>query len=203
MEEAEKLAESFLNEIGRSQQICTATKQLVWTGSNGDEESESVNYGYEITFGTGVDGVAFSQFPNFIDFSNTDKNMDDAGYYNGDSTIIRITDDGITEVYMQDPVVIRTVSNEVELLPLDTIKDILKNEVVNNNENYDLGIGTKFNELQLIYLKLKDASEEGISSYVPVWCLSHCYEDMNYHDNPVLVNAIDGSVIAIEDASEP
>lgn len=197
-EEAMQIAESFLNEIGRNRQVCIEIKPLVWYGENPDGSKNYVFDGYRISYGTGIDGMAFSEFPDFAnyDVAHTKPDIKDTELYNGDQVTMHITDDGIVDVIMKDPVIIRNESNEVTLLPLDTIEDILKTEISKNSQKYDFTWESEFDELRLMYLKMKDDTDENVFSYIPVWCLSRqIAEDVYYH--PVFVNAMDGSVIYI------
>lgn len=203
-EEAKTLAENFLNQIGRSNQICTEEKQFMWHGENYDEnnnvtEQSYAIYGYSFTYATGVDKVAFSQFP---DFGNFDVLWHTEGYegevYNGDEVTLIVADKGVIDVKMKDPVTIRNISDSVKLLPLNTVKDIMKNELKENGEKYDFRYDSSFDHMQLMYMKMTDDSKEGIFSYVPVWCLSRKMDDISYA-HPVFVNAMDGNVIYLND----
>jgi len=44
---------------------------------------------------------------------------------------------------------------------------------------------------------LRDASDKDKYTYVPAWCLSK--QDMGYDRYPVYVNAIDGTIIRLDD----
>lgn len=204
LEEAKTLAENFLNQVGRNNQICTDEKQLMWHGQNTDvgvnvTDESYVMYGYSFTYATGVDGITFSQFP---DFNNFDIVWYIEGYegedYNGDKVTITITDKGIIEVQMNDPVTIHNISASVKLLPLNTIKDIIKNELKENGKKYNFQYESSFNHMQLMYMKMADDSKEGVFSYVPVWCLSRKMDDISY-SHPVFVNAMDGNIIYLTD----
>lgn len=231
MEEAKNLAESFVRGLGRDNQVCMEEKPVVWHGRTMDENGNLADeayalYGYRFTYGTGVDEVAFAEFPDLCDYDdawtdevvdakrNMDINMatdifeekDDAmmkliNLFNGDRIEITVTDEGIVSMTMQAPVTITDITGSVELLPLDTIKDIMKNELTENGEQYDFSRNKKFDNLALIYLKTKDESVENKYSYVPAWCLSKKDEAGLYY-HPVFINAIDGSVIYIDDFLE-
>lgn len=202
-EEARDLADNFLIQTGRSSQVCFVRKDAQWVRAAADEagmatDSETVTYGYSFYYSTGVDGVAFAQFGGMLDFDIFRYDVNTAGYFDSDDiTIITVTDEGIVSVSMQYPITVNTVSRQTELLPLDTIQRIMEDEVINNSAEYDLATKPRFNALDLIYFRVKDDSREGSYSYVPVWRLSAKDGYTYYH--PVLVNAIDGNVIHLEE----
>ena len=95
---------------------------------------------------------------------------------------------------MQYPINITKISKEVELLPLSTIQNIIKDEIIKNGDDYQLDEFKSFNKLKLGYARIKDDQKEGCYSYVPAWCLYMVPgNDMNRH--PVFVNAMDGTLI--------
>ena len=56
-----------------------------------------------------------------------------------------------------------------------------------------------FQRLELIYFRIKDKENEGCYSYIPAWRLSGGNDYPQYFENPLLINAIDGSVIDFYD----
>lgn len=202
-EEARQRADTFLNRIGITNQVCYDARGAVWYRLEIDEgnllmDSEELVYGYTFTYGTGVDGVAFSQFGGESNYDIDYEKVTEATYDWGAAAVITVTDEGIVRVSIQYPVTINTVSDQVNLLPLETIQNIMKDEVVNNTAAYDgLESHDKFDSLDLIYFRIRDDEHEGCYSYVPAWRLSASEDHYYYH--PVLVNAIDGSVIHILD----
>lgn len=120
----------------------------------------------------------------------------------GDCTArVLVTDDGLYGVAIENPQIIESASNAVGLLPLDTIKEILQEEVMERTANYNIyGYGF-YNYLHLLYLKVSDEEEERVSS-IPVWCLSYRSgrEPNIKYEHPVFVNAIDGTIVHYADA---
>lgn len=202
LEEARSLADAFISQLGRKNQVCYDEQQTIWmrmdtAGEMDAAHMELVVYGYTFTYGTGVDDIAFSQFNNMDVFLEED-NAYAVGLYDGDTTEITVTDEGVIEVSISGPVTINHITPQVELLSLDTIKTIMKDEVMNNSGAYgELSKKPYFYAMDLIYCRVKDDAKEGGYSYVPTWRLSAKKRDVYIH--PVLVNAIDGSVIHIED----
>lgn len=231
MEEAKNLAENFMKKFGRDSQVCIEEKPVMWHGRTLDAnknvtEEKYVLYGYTFTYGTGIDDIAFSMFPDLwnYDVTWTDEVLDakrdmEAGIasdivgekddammklldmFNGDRVEITVTDEGIVSLSIQAPVTIIDITGAVRLLPLNAIKDIMKNELAENGDKYDFKWDKRFNNLELMYLKTKDETAENVYSYVPTWCLSK-KDEMGQHYHPVFVNAIDGSVLYIMEAGE-
>lgn len=227
MEEAKNLAESFMKKLDRDSQVCVEEKPVMWHGRMLDAnknvtEEKYAFYGYTFTYGTGIDDIAFSLFPDLWDYDVTwtdqvldakrDMEADIASdivgekddamvrlldMFNGDRVEITVTDAGIVSLSIQAPVTIIDITGAVKLLPLDAIKDIMKNELAENGEQYDFKWDKRFNNLELMYLKTKDETAENEYSYVPTWCLSK-KDEMGLHYHPVFVNAIDGSVIYLD-----
>lgn len=203
-EEARALADDFLGRMGRSNQVYYDESDTVWARLVQDEigraaDLEEVTYGYSFTYGTGVGDVAFAQFGDVTKFDIFYDEIDwDNVYDFADKTVITVTDEGVVGVEMNYPVTVKTVSQPVEMLSLDTIQSILKDEVVNHGGgNDDFQAKPYFFALDLIYFRVKDDAKKGSYSYVPTWRLSARSDGFYYH--PVLVNAIDGSVIHIQE----
>lgn len=204
MDEARDLANDFLGRMGRTNQVCYDESDAVWVRVARDETgrafaSEEVTYGYTFFYGTGVSNVSFAQFGDVNSFDVFSDEIDwDNVYDFAEKTVITVTDEGVVGVDMSYPVTVKTVSQPVEMLSLGTIQSILKDEVVNHGgDNDDFQGKPYFFALDLIYFRVKDDAKEGSYSYVPTWRLSARSGEFYYH--PVLVNAIDGSVIHIEE----
>jgi len=82
------------------------------------------------------------------------------------------------------------------------MKIVMLQEAVEQIELNDFS-GT-YDSLELIYLRMRDKEHEGYFSYVPVWRMADVwfrggdgYADV--YTNPILINAIDGSVIDFYD----
>lgn len=166
------------------------------------DDTESVikdtAWGYIIDYGEGVDGIAFCKSLDFtrnMDIWETLDNYDDFMPYGSSSFIV--TDQGVTEFTVSYPVDIVNESKNVELLSMDTIKEIIKDDMTKNSDQYDFTQNHTYNNLKLGYIRLKDASDKDKYTYVPAWCLSK--QDRGYDRYPVYVNAIDGTIIRLDD----
>lgn len=218
LEEAQKIADDYMKNIGLSAMDCDFSAQLKWTGndSNIDDESadEYVCYGYVFEYSTGLDGISFAQFPKpnmfqtqYITGSKPEDNIvicgadithsQTLGPYGAGKVSIYVTDFGIYSVLINNPEVIGTISNSVGLLPLNTVKTIYEKEIAERTAKYDIRDFIAYNYFELIYLKVSGETQETVSA-VPVWCLS--WKDGNTRNHPVFVNAIDGTMVHYADA---
>lgn len=184
-DEAVKKAEEFQNKLGRASQVYIGTSDYEWSAG-------------VIEDGEGVNGIAFCKSLDFtrnMDIWETLDNYDDFMPYGSSSFIV--TDQGVTEFSVSYPVDIVNESKNVELLSMDTIKEIIKDDMTKNSEQYDFTQNHTYNNLKLGYIRLKDASDKDKYTYVPAWCLSK--QDKGYDRYPVYVNAIDGTIIRLDD----
>ena len=80
-----------------------------------------------------------------------------------------LVQNGITDVFMQYPVSVTKISKEVELLPLSTIQNIIKDEIIKNGDDYQLDECKNFNKLKLGYARIKDDQKEGCAGVVSLY----------------------------------
>lgn len=215
MEEAKQLADQFIDGIGRSGQVCWQMGDAWWSAytEHKEETVPWVEYvdgavcGYRFVYGTGVDGRAFAEYGGMTVFDQFKTAIDDTwggpeevpgGFYDSNDQIsLVVTDAGVVDVAMDYPVDMTNVTGQVELLPLDSVKGIMKNEVMEHADDYDFRQSKYYNTMELMYFRLKNHEKQGSYSYVPAWSLSAKIGETRQH--AVLVNAIDGSVIHMED----
>lgn len=204
MEEAREIADDFITRMGRNGQVCQEEADTVWTRVARSRtgvlaDTEEVTYGYSFTYGTGVEGVAFNQFGNVSEYDCYWEGMDWNEIYDfTESTVITVTDEGVVGVEMNFPMTLQSLSQPVELLSLETVQGIMRDEVTEHGAEYpDFQAKPYFFAMELVYFRVRDDGREGCYSYVPAWRLSAKADGFFYH--PVLVNAIDGSVIHIRE----
>lgn len=207
MEEAQELADQMAAKLGFENQVCTAAENVQWTGAEAIGEAAYTNfeealYGYCFTYGTGVDGVAFREcklkqtedVDSFfsLDYAiGSEEDWADIDY-EFDMLRMEVNDMGVASIRIINPVSVTKITSEVELLPLDTIKKIMKNEAQENSREYEyFSTNVMANRMELVYYKVEDKNESGVGSYIPVWCLIPA----GTYFHPILVNAIDGSII--------
>lgn len=209
-EDAQALADQLLRDCGRSCQVLTQVYDLEWRGfdpTSEDDIEEYVRDGYSFAYGTGVDEIAFSSFGAQYNYRGlTDGDAGDGGYDLSEYTCVYVSGAGVIGIQMNAPVTVTNISVPVGLLPLATIQDIMKNEIAEHSDLYSYedwidSAYRSFNALELIYFRVKSDDTPGEYSYVPVWRLSREKEEYEerYYKNPIMVNAIDGSVIYLED----
>jgi hypothetical protein len=119
---------------------------------------------------------------------------------------ISVTDDGVIEAYIDNPIEIISTTDNVQLLPLEQIEKILKEELTEDLDQFQLQPGRQentyyFNKMELIYLRVKNPEKEEEYSYVPAWRLCRNYTVSGSMDirNAVFINAMDGSIIHLSD----
>lgn len=209
-EDAQALADQLLTDCGRSCQVLTQVYDLEWRGfdpSSEDGAEEYVRDGYCFAYGTGVDETAFSSFGiQYNYWGPMDGDIGDVGYDLSEYTCVYVSGAGVMGIQINAPVTVTNISAPVGLLPLATIQDIMKNEITEHSDLYSYedwadSAYRNFNALELIYFRVKSGDTPGVYSYVPVWRLSGEKEEYEetFYRNPILVNAIDGSVIYLEE----
>lgn len=173
-----------------------------WIGFNIDSEKDNdyqtAAWGYIYSYATGIDGITFKdgfdRDTYLSGYEANDSYIDDVAL--PDSTLLTVTDDGIIDVQLEYPVNVTQIYKDVELISLKNIEQIIKAEITENPDKYDTS--ASFNKLQLSYLKIRSDSEQGKYSYVPAWKLSRLV-DYTDEQNAIFVNAIDGTIIRIDD----
>ena len=177
-----------------------------WSENNVIEDSWYE--GYNITLyreidGIEVDGRSWEEVrENMLNNSGIVMESEQEGEevytnYGYEKIIIAINDNGILRLDYMSPFLIKEViSEDTELLDYNSIQDILIDEI---NYNYEIYKNVVFNKLEFKYYPVRYDEEGSNINYaiVPVWILTveDSYETRYY----VMVNAIDGEIIHIED----
>ena len=213
-EEAQKLAQRFVDELDMGYSVLGYSKPLFWEEVKvSDEIPNYMPNGYIFCYDAGIDGVSFTSFGTQGQYMNYGKKKGVEGeWYQLDSTLeVYVTDKGVIEMDVINPVEITGISGETGLLPLREVEGIVKKQI---NEHFgtfrfDYPADDRkvtFNKMELIYFRIRDRKNPGHYSYVPTWRLSEVTEyeyelrPLNFFiRNPVLINAIDGSVIDFYD----
>lgn len=192
--EAKRQAEQILDEIGWTDPVWHETSPNLWEVEQGSK-SETVADGYCFVAEKGDGAMAFGGLTT--GYGETS--------FSRESTVY-INDYGILYFEIYEPVSLVQKIDDVTLLSLDTVKGIIKKELSEHPEKYlSEDEVTNFTVLELNYVCVKDESREEYFSYVPAWRLSHrkgTESDRIIKDRPVFVNAIDGSIIYLEDIME-
>lgn len=198
VEEAQKQAEDLLRSIGWTEPVWQEPKVVKWQGHDIDEYSID---GYSFEYYQGAAGLAYGKFDGGYEQSFSNGLAD---YVR--KAVIDINDDGILSVQIDVPVNFIQVTKDVDLLSIDTIKGIVKKELNENPDPYFNGKNeVSFLRMELNYIPVKDESREGYYSYVPAWRISTSMngkKSLISEDVPVIVNAMDGSIIYLEELME-
>ena len=199
---AKKEAGNFLSKLGMQDLVERGECECSWIGFNNSEEGndyQTAAWGYIYSYATGIDGITFKDGldrDTYLSvYETNDSDTDDVTL--PDSTLLTVTDDGIIDVQLEYPVNVTQIYKDVELISLKNIEQIIKAEITENPDKYDTA--SSFNKLQLSYLKIRSDSEPGKYSYVPAWALSRMV-DYSSERNAIFVNAIDGTIINLENS---
>lgn len=196
MEDARELAEQLLNDLGYPLMVPTLSEDLYWHG-NGYEGETIILDGYVFTYQLGIGNVFFQ---GVLDDDVLDYQADEGEELYSCRSEVRIwvTDKGIVKVNIYNPVEIVSTTEHVELLALENIEGVLRNEIKERPDEYGikhLVKANKFTVLELNYMRMKDLEQDGFYSYVPVWCL----RNLSVSDAKLYINAIDGSMVQWEE----
>ncbi len=210
-EEAGKEAEQLVDKLGLDYSVQSAAWPLLWGESPDYTEIASADNwyvdGYVFAFDLGMDDISFVGYGADEDYKGFYQNKEDEEkQYSMEARLwVYVTDQGIIKMEADNPIEITGVKESVGLLSLDTIQHIMKEKTEEQWEifRYNTAELTKFNEMELIYFRVRDRENPGKFSYVPTWRLAVVTRDELLNQitvrNPVLVNAIDGFLIDFYD----
>lgn len=210
-EEAEREAQSFLEALDLEYAVFTGSSVLRW-GYLSRWEEDGISDGYVFTYEFGMDELSFTGFGSELEYSNLSYKKKESDGIHASIEVrmqIYVNDHGVIQAEIQNPQKTIGVTENVELLPFGAIKGFIKEELIKDvgQFRFDLtqtgGINA-LKEMDLIYFRVRDKENEGRYSYVPTWRLSDTLnvttENLvlkKHFSNPVLINAIDGSVISL------
>ncbi len=203
--EAEKLARKFVDDLGLEYPVLAYTKPLLW----GDDTLSSVNCnewsanGYVFHYEYGIDGISLTGMGSQWGYLDVMNWQEEEPYSMKAEANVYVTEQGVIQLHMSNPVETTGILESVELLPLETIQGIMKEQMEKQYEDFhfmELSVGELlFTHMELIYFRVRDKENPGCYSYVPAWRLSNLKEPTGFEygsiTNPVIVNAIDGSLI--------
>lgn len=213
VEEAEGMARELLEELGLEYPVLSYAKPLMW----GDETLFSENIyddwpanGYVLTFEYGMDDLSFTGFGSdgnySVGYSSDTYEMGEQQPYSlGAFAEVYVTDKGVIGVFVNSPVETVNISESVELLPLDTIKEIMKDNADKPFTELDSSYSLKetYSHMELIYFRVRDKENPMNYSYIPAWRLSEQLGDPLMGNwsirNSLIINAIDGMWIDLFD----
>ena len=212
-EEALKEAEAFVEKLGLDYTVHSYTYPLLWGTPPQYVTEDSVAdgwcvNGYVFYFDLGVDGISFVNYGTEEEYYSFGENADKNAKYSMVARLqIYVTDKGVIKMVADNPVEIINISEDVKLLPLDTVKSIMKESASTHWDALSFwgngGYGNCFDEMELLYFRISDKENPGRYSYVPAWRLGavtrYPMSGKIRIDIPILINAIDGSFINFGD----
>ncbi len=211
-EEALKEAAAFVEKLGLDYPVYSHSMPLLWgtpptyVNENSASDDWGVN-GYVFFFDLGVDGISFVDFGMEEDYAAFGRHNDKEIQYSMEARLqVYVTDAGVIRMIANNPLEITGVSESVNLLPLDTIKNIMRVEidakwdVLLFKDEYDVN---RLDSMELIYFRISDKENPGKYSYVPVWRLATVTRNLVTKEINItyalLINAIDGSFVNFDD----
>lgn len=181
-EEAQKIADQACKDLGFTHLQPYVDKiDVVWHMENGDKECN----GYYFEYGLDMNGEALyysnaEQYGGYVD--STFANLT----YNNQKVTVIVNDFGI--VRMECTALMQyEKANRAKLLSYEQIKDCFRNVLKEQSDTTET-----WNMLTLCYIRLMNADNQDMYSYIPVWILS------NYTTPSIVINAIDGTQIDME-----
>ncbi len=217
-QEAKELAEEFIRDLGLSYPIYGGAEPLAWwKGTN--YRAVNANYladGYVFFYDFGIDEVSFVASGVQENYGNMRKKKEVEGpQYNMMARLkIYVTENGVIGMRAHNPLELSGMSKEIKILSLDTAKMIMKEQTAENGGQFrfdlpdnvyphkigEYGFSVLCNKMELIYFRIRDKEIDGSFSFIPAWRLSeqggwgNAWNGVRI-DNPVIINAIDGTVI--------
>ncbi len=208
-EEAREMADRFVEEMGADYSVYAYSVPLVWGATYEAAQEAGKGDGYVFYYDAGIDDVSFVMpgiANNYQNYYEKKKETEPERYSMEARMAVYVNADGILYMNAQSPIEFTGVSEDVELLALDDIRGIIKEAVTDHFGDFRFIYTSRdwlvtFNEMELIYFRVRDKENEGHYSYVPTWRLGDVSEYGNTKNirNAVLINAIDGSVIDFYD----
>lgn len=210
-EEALKEALQFVERLGLDYNVVSHRYPLLWGNppetvtefSNSD--SWGVN-GYVFFLDFGIDNLSFVDYGTEADYrvlwSQESKNAELK--YSLESRLqVYVTDNGVIRAIVDNPVDLISVKDGVELLPLETIKEIMQEKTAEHWESISDGTMSSayLDAMELIYFRVSDTEDTAKYSYIPAWRLANVTRDTVRDEinigSVLLINAIDGTYIDI------
>lgn len=220
-EEAEEVAQRFVDELKLDYSVYNRSEQLGWwTGKDwGDVDVQYLLNGYIFYFDAGIDSMSFLQFGSQETdgyFREKKKKSEESQYSMRAQMEVYVNDKGVIRMRAYNPIETLTISEGVDLLPLDVVKEIIMEQVSGQFEKFrfkftdgaaildeikqmEYEFVNLTDKMELIYFRVRNKKNVGYYSYIPAWRLSGTHYSSGKIENQILINAIDGSVIDFYD----
>jgi len=199
LDEAKQSVEKYVEKLGVPNAVCTEEQDLLWSGYvDGEKKVEKNGYYLSYSLGIGDEPVADAGVDE--GFLSNEERENVVGRSMECNAVFEITDKGIYYMYITNPIKVKKVTGNVNLLPLGSIFDIIINHIDNLMDNEDvMKVQKKYSDLDLIYFRVANKEKSKTYSFIPVWRLTYRYENDGTQviRNPILVNAISGEIIDV------
>ncbi len=209
-EEAQKVALDFIEQLDIGDYTCINSEDKKYAGVKGGD-FPSYDYwcdGYTFYFSRRLDDITFDYDVYFnsmllsvqaFDYFSEKYGDRFFGYsenYSFEELEITVNDTGVVAMQYINPIEITDVLGEdVELLPFETVQDIIVEELLNNPQ-YECPM--TFSNMELYYYTDINQEDDNKFGVVPIWRLSDV--DRQGDDEAeyfIAVNAIDGTIVNI------
>lgn len=205
VDEARNMASHFLEQLNLPELIEINCIELRWYGEllpiPGEKNHYQVNNvkdGYIFAYGQGMDGVVFSDF--LTDSAAVNEawyDEEEEAYALKSGVVVAVTDEGIVRMELKNLLSIETMVDHVECLETGSIRNIIKNELKEDIDQFGEYPDTlSFDLLELGYMRIKDGTSEHRYSFIPAWRLVN--KEIMWQSG-IYINAIDGSVIQVKE----
>lgn len=205
-EDARAEADYMLSQLGMSDMQIDKTYDFSYRGAkkvDGETElTDITTNGYIFCYKPVIGDIKLDVFGLDRDYLYPNCYIESYTDYSFTSGIeVYVNDCGVFQISMHNPYQIEH-SAPVSLLPFDTVCELFTTEIRERGASYHLK-STYYHALDLIYLRVTPQKGSSTFSYIPVWRLCNISSEaaMNAatYDQPIFINAIDGSAMRWED----
>ena len=190
LDEAVSLAQSTMSELGIEDMI------LAGSSIEGSKEEQ----GYVLKFIKSVNGIGISYYQTRMMTQAEGEASIVAPFLRPEQVTVYINDSGILKFVQTNALEIGDVINgNVNVMSIDEIKDVFKNQIFYNYyapDDHPLTINIDLIELGYFIQIVKE--QQGVFRAIPVWdflAREVMYEGDSYTYSVLTINAIDGSII--------
>lgn len=214
-EEAKKKAQDFVDTLDLDYSVCVYARPLLWCEGYDAitqkvleiQAQDQVVNGYVFYYDLGIEDVSFVDLgaeESYLSLYNMKKDTEETRYSMEARMEVYVTDAGVIQMKACNPLEITCMSRDVELLSLDTVLDIVEEQLTERAGRFRFNVSRsgeiiRMTGMDLIYFRVRDEKNPGAYSYVPAWRLASVERDDTEHTvkclETALINAIDGSEI--------
>ena len=191
LDEAISKAQSTMSDLGMDDMILTES----------GIESSANEQGYVLHFIKGVNGIGISDYQSHM---MSGQKEGEASVYapslSPEQVTIYINDTGLLKFHLSNALEMGEVINDnVEILSIDKVKDIFKEQVFYNYyATDDRPLTIDVDQIKLGYFIQSVKDQQGVFRAIPIWDFlanANAAEGDSYTYSVLTINAIDGSII--------